>query len=204
MWNSLRARRLQWLPELGLGFFDVTASAEAAGYFPHYVQLAATDIGRALNAARVAMLLRHWPSGHGVVDIGIGAGTFVESVPECRGYDVNPDGVAWLRERGLFVDPYRELIDVACMWDVLEHLHDPTPLLANVRHLVITSLPIFRDGDHVLSSKHYKPSEHVFYFTEPGLLWFMDLHGWRCVEVNDEETRIGREDIKSYAFERVA
>jgi hypothetical protein len=30
----------------------------------------------------------------------------------------------------------------------------------------------------------------------------MALHGWRCVETNDDETRIGREDILSYAFTR--
>lgn len=199
----MRAERLQWLPDLGIGFYNVTASPEEAGYFEHYKVLADTVIGRKINAARVSMLQRHWPNGRGVIDIGIGAGTFVESVPGCRGFDVNPDGVAWLQERGLFFDPYKKLFDVAVLWDCLEHLHDPAPLLENACHLVLTSLPIFRDAQHVLSSKHFKPKEHVWYWTEPGLLLFMQRFGWHCIESNDEETRLGREDIRSYAFERV-
>ena len=75
-------------------------------------------------------------------------------------------------------------------------------MLDNIRQRVLVSLPIFRDVAHVLSSKHYKPGEHVFYFTEPGFLFFMREHGWRVIETNDYETKIGREDIKSYAFKR--
>jgi hypothetical protein len=39
----------------------------------------------------------------------------------------------------------RTPVDVACFWDSLEHIHNPTPLLQNVRRWVFTSLPIFRN-----------------------------------------------------------
>jgi hypothetical protein len=201
-WDSLRDGQLQWLPEFGFGFFNVTASPADAGYFAHYSKLADTSIGRKLNACRITMLKRHWPNGTGVVDIGVGAGTFIESLPGCLGYDVTPDSVSWLKERGLFVDPYKQPIDVATIWDCLEHIHDPIPLLNNVRKLVVTSLPIFSGPDHVIRSKHYKKAEHCWYWTERGLIWFMARCGWQCLESNGDERRIGREDIRSYAFVR--
>lgn len=202
LFDLLRAARLQWLQELGIGFYNVTANPYGPEYFDHYAVLADTDIGRKLNAARLAMLARYW-HGDGVVDIGIGAGTFCESRPGTMGYDVNPVGVSWLRQRGLYLDPYDTTVDVACLWDCLEHVHNPAPLLANVRKFVLVSIPIFRDVAHVLASKHFKPAEHCWFFEERGLLTFMSALGWTCVEMNDAETRIGRQDIKSYAFRRV-
>ena len=203
LWDSLRSERLCWIPELGLGYLDAPPIPYDEHYFGNYAALADTDIGRRLNAARVAMLRRHWSGTVGaVVDIGIGAGTFVQAAG-VKGFDINPVGVAWLKERGLFVDPYRAPIDVACCWDVIEHISDPGPLLDNVRERVLVSVPIFRDAEHVLHSKHQKKGEHFWYFTERGFLWFMDAHGWKVVETNDYESVIGREDIMSYAFARL-
>ena len=199
----MRERRLQWLEDIGIGYYHVTDDPYGAEYFDNYAKLADTDIGRRLNAARVSMLFRHWGDPSGVVDIGIGAGTFVEAA-NIKGFDINPVGVAWLKERGRFHDPYAEPVDVAVFNDSLEHILNPAPLLANVRHRVLVSVPIFRDVEHVLRSKHFKPSEHAWYFTERGFLWFMDAHGWKVVETNDYESVIGREDIKSFAFARAA
>lgn len=200
----MRERRLQWLPELGIGFLDPgVANIYDDSYFEHYATIADTDIGRRLNTARVQMLERHWHGHAGVVDIGIGAGTFVEAVPGIHGYDINPRGVVWLLERDLYHDPHIDPVDVACMWDALEHVLDPTPLLNAVRHRILVSLPIFRDVDHVMSSKHLKPGEHIWYWTERGFIWFMAEHGWKLIEANEQETKIGREDINSYAFARV-
>lgn len=185
-----------------MGFIDPgDAQVYDDSYFANYAKLADTDIGRRLNAARLAMLARHW-DGAGVVDIGIGAGTFCEARPGTMGFDVNPVGIEWLRARRLFVDPYETPVDVACFWDAIEHILEPAPLLANIRHLILVSLPIFRGAAHVLSSKHRKPGEHIYYWTDSGFRSFMAMQGWRCVETNDEETRIGREDIRSYAFRR--
>lgn len=202
LFDELRSNRLCWLPDLGLGFYPVTDNPYNGSYFENYAALADTDIGRKLNAARLAMLDRHWDGGD-VVDIGIGAGTFCQSRPGIKGFDVNPVGIAWLLERGLFVDPYKSEISVACFWDSWEHILNPVPLLANVKHLVLVSIPIFQDSAHVLRSKHFKPAEHAWYCTHEGFIRLMLGLGWDCVEFNDGETKIGREDIRSYAFKRI-
>ncbi len=202
----MRASKLQWLPDHGIGFHKpVREFYYDQAYFQHFVDLADTPMAKALNQARVAMLLRHAKPTDMVVDIGIGAGTFIETVDKGRvyGYDVNPHAIAWLKERKLFFNPYDETtFDVACFWDSLEHIAYPTALLENVRSVVLVSLPIFRDAWHARTSKHYKPNEHVWYFTDEGIRWFMGLHHFDCVEANAVESHIGREDVFSYAFKR--
>lgn len=201
LFDELRSNRLCWLPDLGLGFYPVTANPYNDDYFANYASLADTEIGRKLNAARLAMLDRHWTGGE-VVDVGIGAGTFCQARPGIKGYDVNPVGVAWLKERGLYLDPYQRKVSIACFWDSWEHILDPVPLLANVQDVVLVSIPIFRDHAHARASKHFKPAEHAWYFTHGGFVVLMGCLGWDCVEENNEETKIGREDIRSYAFKR--
>lgn len=158
-------------------------------------------MGARLTAFRAEFVARHWRGP--LLDVGIGCGQFVQSRPLTSGYDVNPAGIAWLLDRGLFVDPYRTMVQAAAFWDSLEHIANPAPLLARVTDFVFVSIPIFQDLAHVLRSKHYKPDEHFLYATDRGFRAFMDAHGWRCVDSDDTETTLGREDIRSYAFVRV-
>ena len=65
-------------------------------------------------------------------------------------------------------------------------------------------MPIYEDSRHCLKSKHFKPGEHLHYFTHDGLLLWFEQQGFACVEHNDIESQLGREGITSYAFRRVA
>jgi len=62
--------------------------------------------------------------------------------------------------------------------------------------------PIFPDLTAIRASKHYRPGEHLYYFTEDGLVRWMALHGFLLRERNDFETRAGRDSILSFAFLR--
>jgi hypothetical protein len=155
-----------------------------------------------LNDARLAFVAKHW---QGVaVDVGIGCGQFVESRDATFGYDINPAGVEWLRQRGRYLDPHECAVDAACFWDSLEHIANPAAILDNVQRFAFVSLPIFRDLAHVKRSKHFRPDEHCWYFTTEGFCLFMLAHGWRVVECSDFESALGREDIRSFAFTRAA
>lgn len=192
---------MTWIDDPGIGYLPLTgAQPYDATYFEKYLGYAQTDLGRALNEARLALVARHWTGS--IVDIGIGCGQFVESRPATWGYDVNPAGVEWLRARSLYLNPYRYDTRAITCWDSLEHIADPTPLLAGVREMVFVAVPIFRNLAHVRASKHFRPDEHCWYFTRRGLIEFMGAHAFTCVEENDDETRLGREDIRSFAFRR--
>ena len=140
-----------------------------------------------------------------LIDVGIGSGAFVElRQRSCWtfGYDVNRCGIEWLERRRLFADPYAAPFDAASMWDVLEHMPDYPKLLANVREWLFLSLPVFRDAEHVLHSKHFKPAEHCWYFTRDGLVFAIRQCGFVLVSENTVETELGREDIGTFAFRR--
>jgi Methyltransferase domain len=141
-----------------------------------------------------------------LVDVGIGSGAFIEARRSRHrttyGYDVNPAGLAWLEQRMLLVDPHLVSFDAVTLWDVLEHIPDFQSLLANVKDWVFTSLPIFRDAEHALGSKHFKPEEHYWFFSRDGLVFAMKLCGFALVSESKVETELGREDIGTFAFRR--
>ena len=198
--------RLTWWPQLGIGFYPVEAGLAPydQDYFDRFDRQARTDLGRALMRARFNFVEQHYRGT--LIDVGIGSGAFIEIRRERRrttyGYDVNPAGIAWLEERALFVDPYLVSFDAITLWDVLEHLPDFQSLLANVSEWLFLSLPIFRDAEHALRSKHFRPEEHYWFFSRDGLVTAMKMCGFDLVTESTVETDIGREDIGTFAFRR--
>ena len=171
-------------------------------YFVQYVRMAETPMGRALTRARVDMVARHYAGP--LLDVGIGAGQFVlERGGPTFGYDVNPHAIEWLRERALYQDLYAESFRALSFWDALEHIPDPGAAVVRAGEWVFVSLPIFDGPEHCLSSRHYKPGEHLWYWTDNGIRRWFERQGFECVEHNRIETDLGRDGIGSYAFRRV-
>lgn len=200
------ARRLTWWPQLGVGYYPVETGHAPydQSYFDNFDRNARTPLGRALMQARVDFVEQHWQGP--VIDVGIGSGAFIE-LRRARnratyGYDINPAGRHWLAERKLLLNPYLMPFDAMTLWDVLEHIADFPTLLANVREWLFLALPIFRDADHVLRSKHFKPEEHIWYLSHEGLVYVMGLCGFGLVMESTIETDLGREDIGTFAFRR--
>ena len=191
-----------FLPELGIGRYPVPpARPYNSQYFAKYRTYAETETGRALTQARIDLVARHY---HGLVlDVGIGAGQFVSERPETVGYDVNPAGIAWLKDNSCFVDLYTEGAPALTFWDSLEHIDDPVSAIRQAGQYVFLSIPIFKDAEDILASHHYKKDEHIWYFTDSGLRrWFAE-QGFTCVEHNEIECELGRKGVGTYAFRRV-
>jgi len=199
-------RCLTWWLQHGIGYYPVEAGHAPydQDYFDSFDRNAQTELGRALMQARFNFVEQHYRGT--LIDVGIGSGAFVELRNQrgrsTYGYDVNPAGLAWLEQRMLLVDPHLVSFDAVTLWDVLEHIPDFQSLLANVREWVFLSLPIFRDAEHALRSKHFKPEEHYWFFSRDGLVFAMDLCGFALVSENTMETDLGREDIGTFAFRR--
>lgn len=191
-----------WVPELGMGRYPVPSNSRPydENYFEHYQGLAETQLGRDLTSSRIWMIARHYVGS--VLDVGIGAGQFVEARPDTKGFDVNPAGVEWLKRRGLWADLYGSRYPALTFWDSLEHIDRPDAAVARAEKWVFVSVPIFESGEHVLRSKHYRKSEHIWYWTHEGLIkWFAE-QGFALAEHNTIESGLGREGIGSYAFRR--
>jgi len=158
-------------------------------------------------AARVAFVDKVW--GLDLLDYGIGSGAFIERRNQfgrrTYGYDINAAGIAWLKARMLWLNVpiHNEPIRAMSLWDVLEHIDDFPAVLDKVSDWLFLSLPIFRDADHVLRSKHYRKDEHFWYFTRRGLINVMADLGFELIIESDMEIKAGREDIGAFAFKRV-
>jgi len=68
--------------------------------------------------------------------------------------------------------------------------------------LFCCSVPIFADLRAVRASKHYRPSEHLYYWTAEGFIAWMENYGFRLLEQSDHEQKAGRDSIGAYAFRR--
>lgn len=191
---------LKWIPERGMGYYPVRGNPYDENYFEKYRGYSETEMGRRITAARCELVRRHYVGP--LLDVGIGSGQFVESRPDTTGYDVNQAGIDWLNKRGLYRNLYAQKVDAASFWDSLEHIEYPDYALAQVLRWVFVSIPIFADVDHVLSSKHFRPDEHYWYFTRDGFVGWMRDHGFSVRESNCMECDLGREDVMSFAFER--
>lgn len=205
---------LAWFPELGYGYFECVQAAPGdvydQAYFDRYAAQADTDTGRRLMAARVDLVKRHVGDlslgFRRTLDVGIGCGAFVEAMRHtgfaCAGYDVNPAGIAWLQARDAYADLYAGQHPVVTFWDALEHIREPAQALARCSDWVFVALPIFRDAEHVLASKHYRKDEHYHYWTRDGFRRFAEACGFRVVDIVATETALGREDVETFVLRR--
>lgn len=176
-------------------------------YFQNFKSYAGSSTERALNAGRCAMLRRHAPIGATVLDIGIGSGAFLLEARragfEAKGSDINPVALEWLETEGLHASSPRDF-DVVTFWDSLEHIEIPDALLRRIKKnaIVLVAIPVFDDLRRIRESKHYKPGEHLYYFTADGFVDWMAMRGFRCLEHSAHEIEAGRESIGAFAFRR--
>lgn len=203
MIDQLQQDRLSWMPECGIGYYPVKAAPYDASYFDRIKANSQTEIGKTLNACRLALVAKYLEPTDYALDIGIGCGAFVEARGNTYGYDINPKAVEWLADMGLYRTPYHS-IHAMTFWDSLEHIHDPSQILANVQAYAFVSMPIYRSLEHLMTSKHRRYDEHCWYFTHDGIKIFMAAFGFDMVEHNLMETHAGREDIGTYVFKRRA
>lgn len=190
---------LVWLPELGIGHFPVPPERPYdESYFTRYQAISNTSMGLCLTAARIDLISRHYQGT--LLDIGIGSGQFVSSRPDTFGYDINPAAVEWLIRNGLWAELYSGYYPALSFWDSLEHIDHPDIAVLHAAKWVFVSIPIFENAEDILSSRHYRRDEHIWYWTHDGLMRWFSAQGFDCVEFNMAESELGRDGIGSYAF----
>lgn len=183
---------------------DMSLSVSYADdYFDKYVGYEGTEIAKRINAARVSLVNRHAGPDAGILDIGIGSGEFIKSRPNTFGFDINPKAVAWLKGQKRWSDSFC-VFEGFTFWDVLEHVREPESYFRKIQvgAFLFVSIPVFDSVSKVKKSKHYRPNEHYYYFTEQGFVNWMFEHRFRLLEANDHETKAGREGIMSFAFRK--
>ncbi len=174
-------------------------------YWKNYINLEETETAKKLNDFRKAISTKY---ANRILDVGIGSGAYLKTLScDKYGYDVNPYANAWLKEQKIWHDPYKENnanINGFCFWDVLEHIENPNILLdrINLGTHIFVSLPVFSNLEMIHLSKHYKPNEHLQYFTTRGVINFLNLSGFFVKEIRSDESKIGRENVMTFVAQK--
>lgn len=208
-YDYVRDSDLRLCPPHGVAYqHDMTVTAKYdQDYFDKCRGYEGEEIANKINAGRVALVNKYIGAGGSVLDVGIGSGEFIRQRGRLTlGYDVNSIAVKWLNELGLWGGGADECVvfDALTFWDVLEHMPQPSEFLSQMKTggYVFVCLPIFTNLKRIRESKHYRPGEHLYYWTEPGFVEWMERYRYRLLEVQDFETAAGRCSIKSFAFVR--
>lgn len=197
------AQGLVWYEEAGFGYLPVELRGQyGKEYFEKYQKYRSNGVGETLMQVRADLVARYCGAS-AVVDIGIGSGHFIDVRGGATyGYDVNPFGIRWLLDRDLWFDPFAKDPEAVTCWDSLEHMARPDLFVDRVRKFLFVSVPIFAGLEHVLRSRHFRPDEHLWYWTRNGFVQWMQGRGFRCLEENRMECQLGREDIGTFVFVR--
>ncbi len=160
-------------------------------------------IANKINRGRIAFVAKHY-SGR-VLDIGIGSGEFIKLRPNTYGFDVNPVAIEWLKRNDLWVERF-DWFSAFTFWDSVEHCKDPEEYLREIplHGFAFFSIPIFADVSRIRESRHYRPNEHLYYWTAPGFVEWLQRHGFLLLDHQDFETAAGRDNVHSFAFKRIA
>jgi len=161
-----------------------------------------------INEFRLGLVHKYTNESDRVLDIGIGAGTFLKMHGNCLGFDINPYAAKQLKRWGLWFDPYEgdfdaENIAAVTFFDSMEHIVRPAAILSRLTNqIVIVSIPIFFNRQHMMNSKHFKPGEHVWHFTKTQFEDYVSISGYRVAEERADETLLGRTDIKTFVLKK--
>lgn len=194
--------KLQWEIDKEFGFVDILPREYDEEYFSKYVEYAATPMGKLLTSKRIAFVDR-WHQGK-MLDVGVGSGQFVKARKDAFGYDINQTAVEMLKEIGCYADINDTVFFAYSFFDSFEHIRDHSHLLNSMypKTKIFMSIPLFRDVNHILRSKHFRRDEHYWYFTAQGIVKYMADYGFACLDVDNFEIQVGREDILSFVFEK--
>ena len=141
-----------------------------------------------------------------VLDYGSGNNAFSLFKPDhviIDSYDIGTIGSAPYPQTGMRHDSY----DLICLWDVMEHVDWILESDANMLKWIAKSetlaatIPVLPEGAELEEWKHYKPGEHLIYFSVETFIRFVNELGFSLVK-NGQPECPPRSDIYSFLFKR--
>lgn len=177
-----------------------------ATYLETYIHHTTCDTMSAARAGIVLGTLK-LPIGSKILDIGYANGAFLKAM-EHIGYDVYGMDLHG-KDMGIrevkFDTPI--VYDLVCFFDSIEHFENPKTVYQLQTHSVIISLPMRPSffPAYPQKWKHYKPGEHLHYFSPESLDYFM--RGWgmtrRIASGNPEDIVRGRLTVDGLTYPNI-
>jgi hypothetical protein len=130
-----------------------------------------------------------------LIDIGCGSGEFVRQAKlrgyDAYGYDVHNDDIGAPMTKDI-----TEKCDIITMFDSLEHIDNVNEFLSKLNtRLIVITCPFLKTGMleyDLIKWRHYKPNEHLHYFTYKSIKSLFAKHGYVLVNNVSVEDLIRR------------
>lgn len=180
---------------------DLVKEIYTEDYAKRYQVLASTNLGKAIYHTRWALIERYCPpAGQTVLDYGCGPGSFNAHGPDGYkklNFDINP--ACGFTDKPWMTRAYKSglaaagnKIDILTMWDSIEH--NPR-FYQEIKEInapwLFLSTPNLESVDKaIVDWKHYRPSEHIFYFDRHSLRVILEDLGYTIREFNYDEGRL--------------
>lgn len=171
-----------WESPTGLFYFDPMVEGDAEFYTGYYKKLQRSNLyAPGVPRGYFHLAAREIGDGERVIDVGCGFGGLRDLIPHARylGLDPHFSGEAdWARAESL--EDHLKLnegqYDVACLFDVLEHLADPRTTMQNMARAVRPGGRVFICVPHVPSALTRIPNfllnappHHLTWWTDASL-----------------------------------
>lgn len=174
------------------------------------------DLNKKLNSFRVKMVNKYCKDSP-VLDIGIGSGNFItKRVHKTYGFDICETAVDWLKKKKLYINPWtmdtKKKLAGYCFWDSFEHIAHPSLMLTSIPigTYIFISIPVVpkefmmydlnKIANNLNQWKYFRPNEHLHHWSDEGIKMYMKKLGLFLLEESDYETKIGRENIRTFVF----
>lgn len=183
-------------------------------YQSHEYQNIVKDLGESshvyrkerFGTERIKNIIKYFKTKNiSILDVGCSTGFFVEAAIEyglnCIGIDLNPSAIEFGKKRKLDIyvkdifDINDRTFDAITLFDVLEHLTNPSEIINKVHSLLnkdgITSIyvPNYDSASRILMGKdaHFIwPTHHLNYFNINTLSNFLEERNFEILEINTE------------------
>ncbi len=181
---------------------DLTVTADYAGTYAARTYDTYPETTSQLRAGYVIGVLRGLRGT--VLDVGYGNGSFLKLMNKAgftvRGADVHG------MDRGIVEAPLDHPCSVVTFFDSLEHFSDLDDIKKVCAPNVVISIPhrpaLFRK--YPKQWKHYKPGEHLHYFSSLSLRALMKRLGYVCEDENCmEDVNRGKLSIGATVFDNI-
>lgn len=216
---------LVWVPE-GLVVDDKGASiyeGDTPIFLEHGNEAYYLDETNLLSSrGKLAFVEKHVRSGKTLLDVGSNFGHFLSvarEVYDARGVEISKAAVDWSIEHfhvenhvASIYDMPKSLAgpyDAVTLWDVIEHIPDPTEALLALRNVLDRDGLLFLStpdaGSRVAKAmgKHWHyldPIQHIILFNRQNLTRFLEAAGFEVLQV----TTFGHHYRVGYVFDRLA
>lgn len=136
-----------------------------------------------MSYIRLCFIYQYLKTGR-ILDIGYGDGEFIRQSID-RGYDAYGFDVHTEKFNVPTINYLAGNWDIVTMFDSFEHMHDINePIKLRPRYFFIT-VPHVQENmaeNEFMAWRHYKPDEHLHYFTPVALKKFFAKNQYKCIE----------------------